>query len=498
MEKILIVDDDEGLIHFLQRFFEKQGYGAQSCQSGHAALEIIARQPFDLILLDYKMSGLNGLDTLKEIRGLQVKTPVIIMTAYGTTDTAIEAMKLGAYDYLLKPFDRAELQRIAEDALEVNRLMKEVVSFPGPRGQPLGRQKPMVNIVGHHRRMQEVYKLIGQVADRDVTVLITGESGTGKELVARAIYHHSHRQDKPFLAVNCATIPETLFESELFGYERGAFTGAERTHLGKFERCQGGTLFFDEIGDLPLSTQAKVLRVLQYGEFERLGGQKNLQVDVRIIAATNKNLEKEVEQGRFREDLFWRLNVITIQLPPLRERLDDIPPLVEYFLNRFNEEYHTHIRCVADAAMDKLRAHCWPGNVRELENTLRRAVLLSAGEVIAADQLKLDSEPCDWHGTPQDQLMANIDKQLDELLPDILRLFADKTHANVVDLIEKALIAKVLKQCGHNQVKAAKMLGISRNTLRHRIKKFNLHTEIPAPTSKPDNANANHKPPLAS
>lgn len=251
MEKILIVDDDEGLVHFLERFFAKQGYGVRSCNSGQAALEAMAREPFDLILLDYKMPGLNGLDTLREVRTSQVKTPVIIMTAYGTTDTAIEAMKLGAYDYLLKPFDREELQRVAADALEVNHLMKEVVSFPDHACRPAVPPKGMVRIVGSHRRMQEMYKLIGQVADKDVTILIMGESGTGKELVARAIYHHSHRQDKPFLAINCAAIPEMLLESELFGYERGAFTGAERTHIGKFERCQGGTIFFDEIGTCP-------------------------------------------------------------------------------------------------------------------------------------------------------------------------------------------------------------------------------------------------------
>ena len=474
MENILIVDDDEGLLHFLNRFFRKQGHEVHTCSSGQAALEVMAAEQFDLVLLDYKMPGLNGLDTLREVRKSQVKTPVIIMTAYGTTDTAIEAMKLGAYDYLLKPFNREELHRIATDALEVNRLMKEVVSFPGHVRRPAAPPKGMVKIVGNHRRMQEVYKLIGQVAGKDVTILITGESGTGKELVARAIYHHSHRRDKPFLAINCAAIPEMLLESELFGYERGAFTGAERTHIGKFERCQDGTLFFDEIADMSLSSQAKVLRVLQYGEFERLGGKENLKVNVRIIAATNKNLEKEVEQGRFREDLYWRLKVISIHLPPLRERAEDIPPLVEYFVSRFSDEYQTPIRYVADAAMQKLKSHSWPGNVRELENCLRRAVLLSKGDVILEEHLKLESDQPDLQGASQEQLMARIDRKLDELIPDILRFSGEKTHANVIDLVEKALIAKVLKQCNHNQVKAAKMLGISRNTLRHRLKKFRL------------------------
>lgn len=475
MEKILIVDDDEGLIHFLRRFFAKEGYDVRDCGNGQAALELIAEEPFDLILLDYKMPGLNGLDTLREVRRSQVKTPVIIMTAYGTTDTAIEAMKLGAYDYLPKPFDRQELQRIAADALEVNRTMKELVTFPGLLARPSPPPRGMVKIVGRHRRMQEVYKLIGQIATKDVTVLITGESGTGKELVARAIYHHSNRKDAPFLTINCAAVPETLFESELFGHERGAFTGAERTHIGKFERCRDGTLFFDEIGDMPLSTQGKVLRVLQYGEFERLGGKENIRADVRIIAATNKNLEKEVEQGHFREDLYWRLKVISIDLPPLRERPQDIPLLVEYFIARFSEEYQTPIRHVAEAAMAQLKSHSWPGNVRQLENCIRRAVLLSQSDVILEEHLRLE---CDEHvgaqAASREQLMASIDHKLAELIPDLLQMAGERTHANVIDLVERALISKVLKQCGYNQVKAARVLGTSRNTLRHRMKKFQI------------------------
>ncbi len=475
MEKILIVDDDEGLIHFLRRFFAKEGYDVRDCGNGQAALDLIAGEPFDLILLDYKMPGLNGLDTLREVRRSQVKTPVIIMTAYGTTDTAIEAMKLGAYDYLPKPFDRQELQRIAADALEVNRTMKELVTFPGLLARPSPPPRGMVKIVGRHRRMQEVYKLIGQIATKDVTVLITGESGTGKELVARAIYHHSNRKDAPFLTINCAAVPETLFESELFGHERGAFTGAERTHIGKFERCRDGTLFFDEIGDMPLSTQGKVLRVLQYGEFERLGGKENIKADVRIIAATNKNLEKEVEQGRFREDLYWRLKVISIDLPPLRERPQDIPLLVEYFVARFSEEYQTPIRHVAEAAMAQLKSHSWPGNVRQLENCIRRAVLLSQSDVILEEHLRLEcDEQAGAQAASREQLMASIDRKLAELIPDLLQMAGERTHANVIDLVERALISKVLKQCGYNQVKAARVLGTSRNTLRHRMKKFQI------------------------
>ena len=320
-----------------------------------------------------------------EIKRAQVKTPVIVMTAYGTTETAIEAMKLGAYDYLLKPFDSESLKRLAADALQVNRLMKEIVDLPNSVAEIVSPKGGFVKIVGVSPQMQGVFKLIGQIAEQDVGVLITGETGTGKELVARAIYHHSHRKDQPFMAVNCAAVPDTLIESELFGYERGAFTGAYRSYVGKFERCDAGTLFFDEIGDMSLTAQAKLLRVLQEGEFERLGGTETIKVNVRILAATNKDLEKETEEGRFREDLYYRLKVIWIKMPPLRERPDDIPPLVHYFVSRFAEEYGKSVHYVADQTIHKLQAHPWPGNIRELENRLRHAVLMcKGGDVLLA------------------------------------------------------------------------------------------------------------------
>ena len=475
MERILIVDDDKGLIHFLGRFFSKMDKNVSSCTDGPSALKTISEEQFDLILIDYKMPGLNGLDTLKEIRNLQVKTPVIIMTAYGTTETAIEAMKLGAYDYLLKPFDRDELKQVATDALEVNRLMKEVVSLPANLSASPAAPDNNVRIVGNHKKMQEVYKLIGQVAEKNVTILITGESGTGKELVAKALYHHSKRKNAPFLTINCAAIPDTLFESELFGYERGAFTGAERTHIGKFERCDSGTIFFDEIGDMSLSTQAKVLRVLQEGEFERLGGSERIKVDVRVLAATNKNLAKAVEAGEFREDLYWRLKIISIALPPLRDRAEDIPELAEYFLGRFKEEYRKPIRQLSEAALERIGSHSWPGNVRELENCMKRAVLLCSGDVIQEEHIKLETENEELLAPRNhEQLIDHLKDKLDDLIPDILRLSDRKAHANIIELVEEMLIARALKECGNNQVKAAKMLGISRNTLRHRIKKYEI------------------------
>ncbi len=476
MGKILIVDNDEGLIHFLTRLFVKQGYEVASCMDGISGLNRVKSEAFDLILLDYKMPGLNGLETLLEIKHAQIKTPVIVMTAYGTTETAIEAMKLGAYDYLLKPFDTEGLKRLAADALEVNRLMKEIVSLPSSVTEILPPVGGLVRIVGTSPQMQEVFKLIGQVAEKDVGVLITGESGTGKELVARAIYHHSHRKDKPFMAVNCAAVPDTLFESELFGYERGAFTGAYRSYVGKFERCDAGTLFFDEVGDMSLNTQAKVLRVLQEREFERLGGTETINVDVRILAATNKNLEKEIEEGRFREDLYYRLKVISIELPPLRERPDDIPALVKYFVGRFAEEYGKPVHYVADQTIHKLKAYAWPGNVRELENHLRRSVLMSKGDVLLVEHVQFEDEQENTHGTlSHDEITRSLKQRVADIVQEILPLADDQqAHANVIDLIEEAIIARALQECGYNQVRTARMLGISRNTLRHRIKKYNL------------------------
>jgi len=477
MGKILVVDNDEGLVHFLTRLFVKQGYEVASCTDGLSGLDRVKSEPFDLILLDYKMPGLNGLETLVEIKHAQIKTPVIVMTAYGTTETAIEAMKLGAYDYLLKPFDTEGLKRLAADALEVNRLMKEIVSLPSSVTEILPPVGGLVRIVGTSRQMQEVFKLVGQVAEKDVGVLITGESGTGKELVARAIYHHSHRKDKPFMAINCAAVPDALFESELFGYEQGAFTGAYRSYVGKFERCHTGTLFFDEVGDMSLSTQAKVLRVLQEEEFEQLGSTETIKVDVRILAATNKNLEKEIEEGRFREDLYYRLKIIRIELPPLRERLDDVPALVKYFVGRFSEEYGKSVRYVADQTIHKLQSHTWPGNVRELENHLRRAVLMcKGGDVLLAEHIQFEAERENaFPAESQDETVCSLKQRLVDVVVEILRLAGDQqAHANVVDLVEEALITQALRACGYNQVRTARMLGISRNTLRHRIKKYGL------------------------
>ncbi len=474
MEKILLIDDDEGLNHFLNRFFKRKGYEVTVCLNGEAAIRKIGGESFDLILLDYKMPGLNGLDTLKKIKEAQVKTPVIIMTAYGNTDTAIEAMKRGAYDYLNKPFERKGLSRIVSEALELNRQMKEIVCLPDVTSQiEPPSTKGTLRMIGRSKKMQAVYKIIGQIAEKDVSVLIDGESGTGKELVAKAIYHHSRRKDKPFMAINCAAIPEPLFESELFGHERGAFTGADRTKIGKIERCDGGTCFLDEIGELSMTLQAKLLRLLQEGELERVGGRETLKVDVRIIAATNKDLTEEVQNGRFREDLYWRLKVITISLPPLKKRIEDIPALVDCFVTRFGSEYNKPIRRVSEDVLTLFRNYSWPGNVRELENCIRRAVILCTGDVITEEHVELVNDQKEHldQALNRQQLMDSLKDKLQSVLPDILRLSEQGIHANIIEMVEETIILKALEECGSNQVKAARMLGISRNTLRHRLKK---------------------------
>ncbi len=333
MDKLLLIDD-EADVQFRCRIFDSSEIELTTASSGEEGLKIIPKLKPDLVIMDVRMGGLNGLETLRRLRQIDAKVPVIMMTAYGTTQTAIEAMKLGAYDYLLKPFDVPKLKQTVAGALQAARAVKQVVSY-----QPLLESEDYdIGIVGRSDVMQNVFKLIGQLAASDATALITGESGTGKELVARAIYHHSQRSDKAFLAVNCAAIPENLLESELFGHEKGAFTGATAQRIGKFEQCNGGTIFLDEIGDMTLPTQTKILRVLQSGMFERVGGNHQVKVDVRVIAATNKPLDKAVAAKEFREDLFYRLNVVRIQMPPLRERREDIRLLVNYFLRKIGQQ----------------------------------------------------------------------------------------------------------------------------------------------------------------
>ncbi|HEV2319142.1 MAG TPA: sigma-54 dependent transcriptional regulator, partial [Verrucomicrobiae bacterium] len=378
MSKLLLIDDEEDVRYSFQRIFDSPEIELVAAPSGEEGLKLIPKFKPDLVLMDVRMGGINGLETLRKIRATNPKLLVILRTAYGTTQTAIEAMKLGAYDYLLKPFDAVKIKELVANALKTARDMKQVVSY-----QPLLESEDYEQgIVGRSEPMQQVFKLIGQVAATDATALITGESGTGKELIARAIYHHSNRDDQTFLAVNCAAIPEQLLESELFGHERGAFTGATSQRIGKFEQCNHGTIFLDEIGDMSPATQTKILRVLQSGTFERVGGNQPISADVRVIAATNSRLEQAVAMKQFREDLFYRLNVVRIQVPPLRDRREDIPLLVNYFLEKIGREQQRPPKSIAATVIRTLEKYHWPGNVRELENAIRRAHVMAKSDAI--------------------------------------------------------------------------------------------------------------------
>jgi len=464
MNKILVVDDEESVRYSFQRAFGKD-YQIVTAETGEEALSEIERSSPGLILLDIRMPKMSGLDVLRRIKEGYPELPVILMTAHSDTDTAIEAMKLGAFDYITKPFENQEIRQLIEKGLKAYQMMKDTVLFIGETG---GKKD---KIIGSSRIMHEIYKTIGQVAESDTTVLIQGESGTGKELVARAIHNHSHRKEKPFLAVNCAAIPESLLESELFGYEKGAFSGADSRKIGKFEQSNSGAILLDEIGDMSLMTQSKILRVLQDQTIERLGGKETIKVDIRILAATNQNLEKAVQEKRFREDLFYRLNVITLFLPPLRERVEDIPELVEYFISRFKQEIPSSVQGISPEVLRLFKSYSWPGNVRELENVLKKAFILSKSAVLTREDFPFlkDLEP-------QSDL-ERFEKELSLLLEIPFQAkgqLKGKFYQKIIELVERHLIDKALRQVGNNQVKAAELLGINRITLRKRIKDFGL------------------------
>ena len=472
MQTILIVDDDKSIRYSLKRMMEGK-YAILTAQNGNEALERVREGSPDLIIMDIKMPGRSGIEVLKEIKLIDPKALVIIMTAYGTTETAIEAMKYGAYDYILKPFPIPQMKRLVDKALALRKLIKEEVAYT-PLAVSEGEEE---RIVGSSPKMQEIYKMIGQVAPSDVTVLLRGESGTGKELIARAIYHHSLRSSQSFLPVNCAAIPDTLLESELFGHEKGAFTGATSRRIGKLEQCQGGTIFLDEIGDMSLSTQAKLLRVLQEKSFERLGGTETIKVDIRFIVATNKNLEEAISSGKFREDLYYRLNVVSITIPPLRERKEDIPDLVSYFLKKFDRELKRGTVGITPSAMEKINSYEWPGNVRQLENVLKRARVLSQGEWILEDQLLFEKG---WEKREAEEELSkkNVEDLLDALFEELSNAPAAPQDLDMISNLERGLILRALQKTKGNQLKAATLLGIHRSTLRGKMEKYNIKKEV--------------------
>ena len=461
--RILIADDEDSLRWVLERGLRQAGYDVAAVKDGEGAIQAFEREPFDLVFLDVRMPGIGGLSALARLREIRADALVVVMTAHGTMDTAIQAMQRGAYDYLAKPFDLDEVLLVAERALAAARLTEEVARLRSG----LAEVWEFGALIGRHPRMQEVYKTIGRVAGNDVTVLLRGESGTGKELVARAIHHYSRRAGRPFVAVSSAAIPSTLLESELFGHERGAFTEAKERKLGKLELAHGGTLFLDEIGDMPLDLQTKLLRALQERTIERVGGQESIRIDVRVLAATNRDLESLMREARFREDLYYRLNVVSVHLPPLRDRRRDIPLLVEHFLAKHAGELGD--RGVAPEALDRLVGHDWPGNVRELENVVQRAMIMATSGVILPEHLPI--------GPVSAAASVAVDATLEEIIErkllECVRGLREYASANLYDLmialIEKPLLRAVLRETGGNQVRAAQILGINRNTLRKKL-----------------------------
>ncbi len=470
MSAILIIDDDDQLRKSFHKLLSEEGYRVQTAASGEAGLELLSAGLPDLVILDNRLPGISGLETFTEIHRIEPKLPVIVMTAYGTTETAIEATKLGAYDYMLKPFDVPKMLSVIRQALDAGRFMRSPVALDGSP-----QESTEEAIVGRSPSMQEVYKAIGRVAPTEATILIRGESGTGKELVARAIYQHSARGAKPFLVINCVAIPDTLLESELFGYEKGAFTGASHRRVGKIEQANGGTVFLDEIGDMPLNLQAKILRLVQEKRIEHLGGRETIPVDVRIVAATNRDLEAAIEKGTFREDLYYRLKVVTIWLPPLRERTEDIPLLTEYFLSRHAKEVGAENRGISGEAAEMLSGYRWPGNVRELSNTIQKAVIFNRGARIESRDISLPAAEETGDESPFPE------RENEAFRRWIRSCLTDGPEENrfdaCIDHISSLLISEALSLTGGNRSQAAKMLGLSRPTLHSKIDKYGLKLE---------------------
>jgi two-component system, NtrC family, nitrogen regulation response regulator GlnG len=470
IQRILVADDEESIRWVLGKALSKQGYTIDLAATGNEALELFRQKRYDLAVLDIKMPSISGLELLTRFQEERPEMLVVIMTAESTMKNAVEAMKRGAYDYITKPFDLDALDAIILKANKATEVSEQVTRLKQELREHYLLDR---NIIGNSQPMQNVYKLLGRIAPSDVTVLITGESGTGKELVARAIHFNSPRLGKPFLALNCAAIPRELLESELFGHEKGAFTGATERKAGKFEQANGGTLFLDEIGDMPLELQAKLLRVLQEKEITRTGGSNTLQVDVRIVAATNQDLKQKVRGKEFREDLFYRLNVVPIELPPLRERKEDIHLLVSYFIQRAREELGVATKGCTEEALKILQGYNWPGNVRELENTIQRAALLSPDQLLT---------PVDFPALSETAVEDEKDCSLESLISNKLRSSLAQMDVNelvnlydmVLQQMERPLIQIVLEKTRGNQVRTAEILGINRNTLRKKIKLLDI------------------------
>jgi two-component system nitrogen regulation response regulator GlnG len=463
--RILVVDDEESIRWVLERACAQHGHAVVAVETGSAALAALREEPFDVALVDIRLPDVSGLEVVSQARAAGVETLFIVITAQNTMQNAVEATKRGAYDYLTKPFDLAQVDALLRRALELQQLTRDVTRLRGELRQAHEW------VIGRTPAMQEVYKVLGRVAPTEATVLIEGETGTGKELVARTLHYHSERRG-PFVAVNCSAIPSELLESELFGYERGAFTGAVERRIGKFEAAAAGTLLLDEIADLPLGLQAKLLRVLQEREFTRVGGREPIRTDARIVAATNQDLGAAVQAGTFRADLYYRLNVVRVRVPPLRDRRADIPELVDYFVAKVNRELGTAIVGVSPDVREDLVRREWPGNVRELANAVLRAAVMARGRTLVAEDFALSEDGALADAQPAGPLEDAVRRRLAELLerhPDTRDL-----HEDVIRAVERPLIAEVLDRTGGNQVRAAEILGINRNTLRKKISELGI------------------------
>jgi two-component system nitrogen regulation response regulator GlnG len=465
MPTLLVVDDEPNILLAFRRAFP--ALEVLTAETAAQGLELARQRRPDAAVLDIHLPDVGGLEVLHRLREIDARTPVIFITGRSTTDTAIEAMKRGAYEYLLKPLELSVLRRVVEQALAISRLshVPAVIAGGGPADDRADA------IVGSCSAMQEVYKDVGRVASQDMTVLITGETGTGKELVARAIYQHSRRAGGPFLAINCAAIPETLLESELFGHEKGAFTGADRRRIGKFEQCAGGTIFLDEVSDMSALTQSKVLRLVQEQRFERLGGNETVHADVRLLAATNADLGAAVAEGRFRQDLYYRLSAYTIHLPPLRARGGDLDLLVHHYVGRYAREMGKDVVAVAPETLEVLRRHPWPGNVRELQSVLRQALVHATGTVLLPDFLPPDLGTQAVAAAPE---QPTADPGLEEFIDARVRAGSTDLHAEAVRRLERTLLVRVLQHTGGNQLQAARTLGISRGSLRAKLRELGL------------------------
>jgi nitrogen regulation protein NR(I) len=464
-KQILVVDDEPNLRRVLRAQLERDGYDVHTAEDGEQALALLHEHHIDLVITDLRMPKLDGMELLRRITALEDAMPVVMITAHGTVDTAVEALKMGAFDYITKPFDQEDVRTIVRKAVRTQDLSATEASRPSLVG---GLEGGRYGIIGQSPSLLELYSVLDRVADTPTTVLVTGESGTGKELVARALHENSSRRDKPFIKVNCAAIPRDLMESELFGYERGAFTGAVGSKPGRFELASGGTLFLDEIGSIPVEMQVKLLRALQESEFERVGGVKTIRVDVRLVAATNTDLKREIAAGSFREDLYYRLNVVPMRLPPLRERREDIPLLVSHFVRKFDARLRKNVTGIEPDALSVLLEHPWPGNIRELENVIERAVLFCDG-----DKLRPSDLPNELHRTPEPPLAAPTTKHTAPASPAASDGLKEQVKA-AMSRLERELIVKALEQTGGNVTHAARLLKISRKGLQLKMKELGL------------------------